>query len=291
MLIRTSNFSIKPLKSENMSTRSLTVNMFKISVKEFNHFLSKSDDNNDHEAMVQFNKLAFIGKRIMQVLLRNPVTPLGLQSSYAHLSHVNISWQVNAQEHYHIHIDCANNALKKETIETLLESNKKKNSMQHELLPSRKGKRVGFSLRTDVRLIPGLKHDDTSGSFTPKKLKMKANNAQYDVELQLAIQLSLGTSSLESTGNSGLPGTPGQPGTSGSSTAWYPEASAPSGFPGIAETGLMDTADMGESWKHTLRALREDEERGQVLVECPVCSIKKKSKRINQHLEDYHGFN
>ena len=53
--------------------------MFKISVKEFNHFLSKSDDNNDHEAMVQFNKLASIGKRIMQVLLRNPVTPLGLQ--------------------------------------------------------------------------------------------------------------------------------------------------------------------------------------------------------------------
>ena len=81
MLIRTSNFSIKPLKSENISTRSLTVNMFKISVKEFNHFLSKSDDNNDHEAMVQFNKLAFIGKRIMQVLMRNPVTPLGLQVS------------------------------------------------------------------------------------------------------------------------------------------------------------------------------------------------------------------
>ena len=53
--------------------------MFKISVKEFNHFLSKSDNNNDHEAMVQFNKLASIGKRIMQILLRNPVTPLGLQ--------------------------------------------------------------------------------------------------------------------------------------------------------------------------------------------------------------------
>ena len=79
MLIRTSNFSSKPLKSESISTRSLTVNMFKISVKEFNIFLSKSDDNNDHEAMVQFNKLAFIGKIIMQVLLRNPVTPLGLQ--------------------------------------------------------------------------------------------------------------------------------------------------------------------------------------------------------------------
>ena len=53
--------------------------MFKISVKEFNHFLSKRDNNNDHEAMIQFNKLASIGKRIMQILLRNPVTPLGLR--------------------------------------------------------------------------------------------------------------------------------------------------------------------------------------------------------------------
>ena len=79
MLIRTSNFSIKPLKSENISTRSLTVNMFKTSVKEFNHFLSKSEDNNDHEAMIQFNKLAFIGKRIMQLMLRNPVRTLELQ--------------------------------------------------------------------------------------------------------------------------------------------------------------------------------------------------------------------
>ena len=232
---------------------------------------------------------------------------------------MSLSWHSNTEEQYHIHIECSNNVLKKETVESLLESDKKRNSMPHE----GSGKRVRFSLSTDVRLIPGLRHDDnTSGSTTPKKSKMKKNNAQYDVELQLAIQLSLGTSSLENAGNSGFPNTPGYlgaygyQGSSGAFSSGAPGTTiyqggsgilgtlglpgtsmyqGPSGYPGIVETGIVETVDIDESWKHTLKALSEDEKReesrGQVLVECPVCSIKKKSKRINQHLEDYHGFN
>ena len=58
--------------------RNLTVNMFKIRVKDFNNVLSNSGDYNDLEAMVQFNKLISIGKRILQILLEYSV-PLGLQ--------------------------------------------------------------------------------------------------------------------------------------------------------------------------------------------------------------------
>ena len=230
---------------------------------------------------------------------------------------MNISWKLNAEEQYHIHIECANNALKTETIESLLESDKRRNSIPHERLPSKKVKRVRFSLSTDVRLIPGLRHDEAS-SYTPKKSKNRRSNDQNDVELQLAIQLSLGTPSL---GYSVFQGPPGYPGISGTYGSLFPEVTGyseslgagypgtsmyqgypgvvetqgPSGYPGVVETGMVGTMDIEESFKHTLRALREDEKReerrGLVLVECPVCSIKKKSKRINQHLEDYHGFN
>ena len=192
--------------------------------------------------------------------------------------------------------------------------------MPHERVASKRGKRVRFSISTDVRLIPGLKHDDTSGATPPRKSKVKRINAQYDVELQLAIQLSLGSSSLENTGNSGFPSTFGYQGAYGyPGTSGFPEApgtsinqgysgnlgtlgalGAPgfpgtSGYPGVVETGIVETVDIGESLMHTLKALQEDDKREarreEVLVECPVCSIKKKSKRINQHLEDYHGFN
>ena len=171
--------------------------------------------------------------------------------------------------------------------------------MPHEIVR----KRVRFSLQTDVRLIPSLREDDKSRNTTPKKSKGNKSDAKYDVELQLAIQLSLGTSSLENT----VQGAYGYPGTSGTFSSWYPEASGPAlypgegqvgafgieEYPGAVETGIADPYP-GDSWRHTLKALREDEKReerrGHVLVECPVCSIKKKSKRINQHLEDYHGF-
>ena len=71
--------SINTSKSEKMSLRHLTVQMFKMRVKEFNNVLSKSGDTNDLEAVIQFNKLVSIGKRIMQILLGNQVIPFGLQ--------------------------------------------------------------------------------------------------------------------------------------------------------------------------------------------------------------------
>ena len=68
-------------KPQKMSLRSLTVQMFKMRVKEFNDALSKGGDSNDLEAMVQFDKLVSIGKRILQILmLGNPAAVhLGLQ--------------------------------------------------------------------------------------------------------------------------------------------------------------------------------------------------------------------
>ena len=75
-------------KPQKMSLRSLTVQMFKMRVKELNSALSKSGDNNDLEAVIHYNKLAFIGKRILQILLGNPAEPLGLQGWMDSLSYL-----------------------------------------------------------------------------------------------------------------------------------------------------------------------------------------------------------
>ena len=81
MSTKRNTLSISQAKSQKTSIRNLTVQMFKMRVKEFNNALSKGGDDNDLEAMVQFDKLVSIGKRILQILmLGNPAAvPLGLQ--------------------------------------------------------------------------------------------------------------------------------------------------------------------------------------------------------------------
>ena len=109
MSTKRNTLSINQAKSQKTSIRNLTVQMFKMRVKEFNNALSKGGDDNDLEAMVQFDKLVSIGKRILQILGNPAAVPLGLQGWSNSLSNLCLDDHKNFPF-------CWNNNLRKKSI-------------------------------------------------------------------------------------------------------------------------------------------------------------------------------